>query len=218
MRQIVLIILLIFYIANTNAEGFAYPILLIKKMVKKVSQEDEDELYYSIFETHQNDDKSNDKLTREPEFPLYFSSNRIQHLKDYIMWRGLMRNGDTIKLAITLMEQDFPPWNPDDLIGVLNINVFFSTSNLKVDWNIEGVQSLQATTYGNKHEQLVRLATPNTEYHILFELLNGQYHEIKAMETIKIDNLLFPYYRIPPHVMESLDQFLKFPSNMFLNL
>jgi hypothetical protein len=57
------------------------------------------------------------KNSKIPAGDLCWESKNLDKVKDVVLWEGDVQTGEEIKLILSVVEQDFPPWDPDELIG-----------------------------------------------------------------------------------------------------
>lgn len=127
--------LLIFSFANVSNIALAAPLSLVVKLsdikVEKTSEKKGDEIYFSITEYSS---LNRSKETRVPVQPTHWLSQNVDKLKNVVLWQGTIQESEEIKLIISMMEQDSPPWNPDDLIGNAELTIKNEKGTLHKEW------------------------------------------------------------------------------------
>lgn len=104
---------------------------LLRLQSLKTSDQKTDELYLSIL-TFESTGKPHHYQI--PEFPLYWSSKNLDQIKNLKIWQNPLAVGQGVTLVLSLMEHDAPPWNSDDWIGSLKIQLRNNQGNLEMSW------------------------------------------------------------------------------------
>ncbi len=146
--------------------NFAYPSLYISKIVPKNSQEENgDELFFEILEIDNNNKKV---IFRVPQFPSYWTTNKLDQINDFLLWKGVLKEGMEKTLIISLIDQDFPPWNNNDIIGIIKVELTLIDGNIQSKWSNENGPSggIIATANDSEHIQKFKLSSEKASYHI----------------------------------------------------
>jgi len=106
--------LVLSFIPEVWAEAIPVRIHLNSIEAIKTSEKGGDELYFDIT---QYSNKGQAKTNRLPEAPLHWLSKQLPEVKDVALWEGMVQDNEEMKVIISLVEQDNPPWDVDDLIG-----------------------------------------------------------------------------------------------------
>jgi hypothetical protein len=111
----------------------ALQLKLIHLKAEALSEENGDEVYISVTKYS--------NLNRPEEFRIPSSPNnwffkRLSEASNVTLWQGSLAKGEEIKLMISIAEQDFPPWDVDDLIGTLQVTLKEVKGRLIEEWNI----------------------------------------------------------------------------------
>lgn len=104
---------------------------LLRIQTSQTTEKKGDELYLSIL-TFQSEGKPHHYQI--PEFPLYWSSKSLDQIKNLKIWQNPLNPGEGVTLVLSLMEHDAPPWNSDDWIGSLKIQLRNNQGNLEMNW------------------------------------------------------------------------------------
>lgn len=101
------------------------------KQIKKTERHG-DELYLSVtsFPT-----KGKAKHKRFPHHPLFWPGRHIAKVKDVKIWKGKLKKDAGVRLLISLVEQDSPPWDIDDEIGSVDLKLHNNNGKLEIEWN-----------------------------------------------------------------------------------
>lgn len=81
-----------------------------------------------------------------PETPqLYWLTKGMDNVKDVSLWSDDLQAGQAVQLAVSVIEHDMPPWNLDDMIGTVKINVGNKDGKVSADWVLISPQPKQAS-------------------------------------------------------------------------
>ncbi|MGM9455282.1 hypothetical protein ACTAZI_18335 [Legionella bozemanae] len=114
------------------------PTLILNEI--KVVREGEwlgDNLYFDISVLRLNQQT---QYIRIPEFPLRWPSSKINVLKSKKLWSESIASGERIILIVSLMDQD-SKINPDDVIGVIRIELKNENGDLYARWRMPNQES-----------------------------------------------------------------------------
>ncbi len=106
-----------------------------------------------------------------PKFPLFWASRQLDTLKNVRIWSDKLQNNQSITLVLSLMEQDAPPWNTDDLIGSVQLRLYNKNGVLESNWDIPNRADAPTSVmskYGSV--KLVHLLGNKANYHMYFLL------------------------------------------------
>lgn len=106
---------------------------LLKIQAMKNVEKSGDEVYFSISEYMV---KKEPILTRVPIFPLYWKSKDLSMIQDVVLWSGDIKIDHSASVVLTVMEQDLPPFNPDDLIGSVQVKLKNNKGKIASEWSI----------------------------------------------------------------------------------
>ena len=100
--------------------------------VVKESEVGGDEVYISVAE-YSNYGKP--QYHRIPSYPTYWLSRHLTSVKNVHLWHHDLKDGDAVQLIVSVIERDLPPWNVDDLIGAIKVNVNVKDGKTNVTWD-----------------------------------------------------------------------------------
>lgn len=133
----VLLLISLFWVASlcTAAQPqIVYPSIQLARLdVVKTSEKSGDELYFSVT-VYPN--KGRPSHYEVPRHPLHWPSKHLDKLKQAEMWKGTLHNGESASIILSLIERDAPPWNTDDLIGSIRVDVKNSKGHLEATWGM----------------------------------------------------------------------------------
>lgn len=121
-----------------------------------------DELYFSITEFPSKGRPSHYQI---PEFPSHWLSEHLKGVQNVILWEKASKECEPVKVIISLVEEDLPPWNIDDLLGSIELNVKCENGKLATQWNIPNKEN--TAVIGNVNNAF-SFSGKNAEYHAIF--------------------------------------------------
>ncbi len=71
-----------------------------------------------------------------PAFPTHWLSKYLSNVKDVVIWKKNLNQCEPIDLLITLVEEDFEPWNMDDSLGSVQLKVQCVNGKAVEQWTI----------------------------------------------------------------------------------
>lgn len=100
---------------------------------QKTSEKSGDEIYIDIT---QYSNMGGSKILRVPEQPLHWKSKDLSKVKDLKLWEGKVSEQEELKLIFSIVEQDNPPWDVDDLVGSALLEIENINEKLKYHWEL----------------------------------------------------------------------------------
>lgn len=110
-------------------------VALTAAKIRLVKQQEfiSDELYFDIAEYTKN---GLQQFYRVPKKPLHLSASHLDKIKDFKLWRNTLKEGESMQVVISLIEEDNSPWDLDDLIGVIKLRLQNKEGKLITNWNV----------------------------------------------------------------------------------
>ncbi len=71
-----------------------------------------------------------------PAFPRYWLSTHLKQIKNLQLWKGSLREGDSVTVHLSLIERDAPPFNNDDLVATVLVKIMNSKGKLYTKWSM----------------------------------------------------------------------------------
>lgn len=93
-------------------------------------EEGADELYFDI-STYNFKGKTS-LYTRVPSSPFHWTSEIVDKIQDFPLWSSVLKNGEAMTVVLSLNDADSPPWNIDDVIGIVQLQVKNEDGILKI--------------------------------------------------------------------------------------
>lgn len=110
------------------------PRLLLDHLnVIQAQEMDGDELYFDISVYRAN---KTVEYIRVPAKPEHFPSQLASKLSKIPLWSAPVKEGETVTLLVSLMESDASIFNPDDLIGIVRLQLKNAGGVLQSRWNM----------------------------------------------------------------------------------
>lgn len=101
--------------------------------VKKTVEAGGDELYLDVTEYPSKGKASH---FRVPEYPLHWPSRYLSKLKQVPIWDRAINENESVTLILSLVEQDTPPWNTDDMVGSIRVKLKNENGELQTSWSM----------------------------------------------------------------------------------
>ena len=86
-----------------------------------------------------------------PKFPLHWPSEHLGKIRNITLWNGNIDKGQAVELVMSLVEQDTPPWNTNDLIGTIKVKLHNKNGKLESSFSIPNMKqagTVVKTKYG----------------------------------------------------------------------
>ena len=101
--------------------------LYLENVTAIKSSEEVDELYMAVT-TYPSSGRPSHKQI--PEFPRYWLSSHLGHVKDVQLWKGSLKPSESVNIHLSLIERDVPPFNVDDLVGTVILKILNSKGKI----------------------------------------------------------------------------------------
>jgi len=108
-------------------------VYMLRLKVIKTAEKNGDELYVGVTVYPS---KAKPTHTQVPKYPLHWLSKHLDKLKRVKLWDGEVQEGHSVTLILSLIEQDTPPWDTDDLIGSVRIRLKNNRGHLETSWSM----------------------------------------------------------------------------------
>ncbi|RUR29233.1 hypothetical protein [Legionella qingyii] len=126
-----------------------------------------DDLYFDISVLRI---KQPTQYIRIPEFPLHFPSSKINTLQPTLLWSDPIKSGEKVILIVSLMDQDSKPFNPDDVIGLIRVELKNEKGNLHLQWSRPNQKSAPMNWPINTTQKFL-LSNANGQYELYLSIL-----------------------------------------------
>lgn len=187
-----------FVIAYTiGAQGFAKTQEIAVKLhsLDVVHQQEKrgDELYLNITEFPA---QSKAHYYQVPSYPSHWLSKYAASIKDVVIWRKSLNQCEPINLLITLVEEDFAPWNVDDTLGSVELKIECVNGKAVETWSIPNPKN---TVQIKSQKNAFSFQGSNAEYHAIFKLENAfSKHKDNNLETERKEREAIPLNTLIP--------------------
>jgi len=103
--------------------------------LEKVQKQEkgEDELYISVTEFPTDEAPLHYQI---PTYPSHWISKYLPNVKNVVLWQKTLDHCEPINLLISLVEQDLPPWDFDDLLGSVELKITCVNGKPQEQWII----------------------------------------------------------------------------------
>jgi len=154
--------------AGPKSQPVAVNLLHLKAL--NTSERGGDELYMSVT-VYPSQGKSSTKQI--PQRPLHWLNKHLEKINNLNLWSGDLAPGQSVSILLSLMEQDAPPWNTDDLIGTVRVHIKNDNGKLISSWSMPNRIDSPTEVY-TKHgpAKLFELTGEGARYQAYFLLTN----------------------------------------------
>jgi hypothetical protein len=135
----------------------------------KIEQEAElagDQLYFYVLK-QDIDHHFSDKLT--PIFPFSYTKANLVNFKPTILWKEELLADEKVKLSLSLLDREVPPWMEDELLAVINVDFQIVNDELQASWN-----GLEFTEFLSRDhtllKQLIHIKHNKGQYNVALRL------------------------------------------------
>lgn len=125
-----------------------------------------DNLYFDIKVLRAN---QNSEYIRVPEIPLNWPSSSIIALQSVPLWSGPLEKGQKVTLIASLMDEDATPLNPDDVIGLIRVELINKNGTVQAKWSMPN-QKTTTTEASADEVQKFNLSGANGHYEVYLKL------------------------------------------------
>jgi len=108
-------------------------IILVGMKARKTQETKGDELYFHL---HIYPSYKEHYSLRIPEVPKIWRSQKLKEVTNVPIFEESIPEGGTVNVVISLMEKDDPPFDSDDLLGVITAHFKNDQGKLKSLWSI----------------------------------------------------------------------------------
>ena len=121
---------------SNNKTTLLRPAIQLDSLVPiKKTEKNKDEIYVSVSEFNSN---GKNRYYTIPQSPVYWPDKSVNQISNFQLWQGKLPAKGATEVIISLIEQDTPPWNLDDLIGVIKIKMMNDAGQLRYEWYQDG--------------------------------------------------------------------------------
>lgn len=127
-----------------------------------VSELSGDEVYFKVMEYSNSGTFAENRVPNSVEC---WCSKDLDKLRDVVLWRGTLKEKESVKLILSLVEQDLAPIDADDVFGNVELMLANNKGVLKKEW---GVPVLDET-------QEAEMLEPGDPQHFMFKGSGAKY-------------------------------------------
>jgi hypothetical protein len=108
--------------AKTEAESKSAGVTIVLNHIKalKISEKHGDELFFDCLLTSNH---RKPKHFQVPPEPYHWPTKALKQAVKVPLWTGNIANNESKIFSFSLLEQDAPPWNVNDLIGAFKVKI-----------------------------------------------------------------------------------------------
>lgn len=154
--------------AEVVAKELTVSLKLVNIRAEKTTELGEDEVYFNITQ-YSSLGYSNE--TRIPTYPGHWLSKQLPAVKDLVIWKGVIKENEAVKLIVSLGEEDSLPWDPNDLIGAAQLELENKAGKLQQAWKVpifEEKEEVEMLKKGKQERFIFKGA--DSRYDVAFEV------------------------------------------------
>ncbi len=133
---------------------------LLKIKAHSTTEKSGDELYFDVLEF------GDDRRARHfhiPKFPHHWPSSILSKINNIPLWQGTANKTGDLKLIVSLLEKDAPPWNNNDLIGAFEITIRLKADQIQFEVKQQGPNH-KSQQYSGQFDQQFTFKSDKGEY------------------------------------------------------
>jgi len=137
---------------------------------ERTSLKSGDDLYFSVTTFSS---KKRAVQHRFPMEPLHWLSNHLEQANNRLLWQDSLQEGEEIEVLISLMRQDNPPWDPDDVLGSVEVQLKNHKGVLVKRWGpakLKDTPPIEMLPTSHKHEQAFKMEGEGAVYEVTFSI------------------------------------------------
>lgn len=119
-----------------------------------------DEVFLHVLES----DGEQVKETYFPQYPFYFRDGHLENFQSTMIWERDIAPGQVVKLFVSFIEKDAPPWNIDDLIGQIDLTLQGTQVGIDPSWSLAEPQEKSAVLSQSDRAMSLELSNNNGRY------------------------------------------------------
>lgn len=154
-------------IPTSWAQGAELTVKLQKLEKLQPTEKAVDELYFSITEFPAQGKASHYQI---PSFPAHWLSSHLANVKDVMLWQKTLQKCEPTEVLISLVEEDLPPWNPNDLLGSVQLKISCDNGKLVQSWSIPNPE----ITSQVNHDTVYSFEGEKMKYQATFKFENNK--------------------------------------------
>jgi len=155
---------------SVEAKELPVVLKLVSIQAERTSEKSGDDLYFSIT-SYSN--KKRAGLNRVPMEPLHWLSNNLEAAKDKLLWQDSLQEGEEIEVLISFMRQENPPWDPDNLLGCVEVQLKNHKGRLVKRWGptkLKDAPPIEMKPKHHLHEQAFKMEGAGAIYEVNFSV------------------------------------------------
>ena len=134
LKSLLLMSLLSAFTMAVHAEPMHQYTLKLKSLKALHQQEDAgDELYFSVTEYPKG---KTPRYYQIPSFPTHWLTKYLPQVNDVTLWQKTAKECEETEVIVSLIEEDYVPWNVDDLFGSVRLKISCNNGKMTSSWEI----------------------------------------------------------------------------------
>lgn len=115
------------------AEDISVAVKLSNIKAEKTVEKGGDEVYVDVTDYSSSGRTENKRI---PVNPSHWLSDHLEKVQNVTLWQGNVREKEEIKLIFSVMDQEYPPWVSDELIGGAELILKNEKGKLSAEWKV----------------------------------------------------------------------------------
>lgn len=146
--------------------------------VLRAQEKGGDELYFNVTEFPV---QSKARHYQVPSYPSHWLSKYANSIKDVVIWKKTLEACEPVDLLITLVEEDFAPWNVDDTLGSIELKIKCVNGKAQEEWVIPDAKN---TVKIEGKKNAFQFTGDNAQYEAIFKLEHTNINQVKEKSNI----------------------------------
>lgn len=127
----------------------------------KLTEKGGDEIYFDVLAFGKGFHPAHRQV---PPYPHHWPDFVLDKVKNVTLWKGHVKKKAEVKLIVSLLEKDVPPWNTNDLLGTFEITLQQDKRHLVISYSEPG------------NPKTFKKAFDKLSQEVSFTLGAGEYH------------------------------------------
>lgn len=112
---------------SKEEKAVSFSIVLNKITAINVSEKHGDELFFDCLVTSPNTKPAHFRI---PHYPHHWPTKALEKISNVPLVQGQLKLGEKRTFTFSLLEQDAPPWNTNDLVGTFHLDLYNNSGQL----------------------------------------------------------------------------------------
>ena len=155
-------------LGGASAKEFKVILKLVDIRAEKTVDSGGDQVYFNMTEYSS---LGHSKENRVPLYPGHWLSKQLPMVKNLALWRGVLKDNESIKLIVSLGEQGESAWEVNSSIGAAELILENKEGKLKKTWTIPVFEEKKEVEMLNKNgEERFVFKGAGSRYDVAFKI------------------------------------------------